>query len=134
MMSARPTAMPQMFQPGLFETGDSGPCLLGSRCRQCRRIFFPRVEVCLDCLADDPEPCRLSRHGILECFTTVSMPALHIEPPYAVGYVALADGPRVFAPLEPAGGVFEVGMSMRLADYALGRAAERRLAYCFVRA
>jgi uncharacterized OB-fold protein len=131
-MSAGPTATPPMFQPGLFETGKSGPCLLGSRCRRCRRTFFPGVEVCLDCLADDPEPCRLSRHGVLECFTTVSMPALHIEPPYSVGYVALAEGVRVFAPLKPAGGAFEVGMNMQLADYALGRAAERRLAYCFV--
>lgn len=133
-MSAEPTATPPMFQSGLFETGESGPSLLGSRCRGCRRTFFPCVEVCLDCLADDPEPYRLSQHGVLECFTTVSMPALHIEPPYSVGYVALADGLRVFAPLEPARGAFEVGMTMRLADYALGQAAGRRLAYCFVRA
>ena len=133
-MSAGPMATPPMFQPGLFETGEGGPHLLGSRCRQCRRTFYPRVEICLDCLADDPESCRLSRHGILECFTTVSMPALHIEPPYSVGYVALAEGPRVFAPLEPAGGTFEVGMSMRLVAYTLGRADERRLAYCFVAA
>ena len=121
-----------MFQPGLFETGAGGPWLLGGRCRKCGRTFYPRAARCLDCLAGDIEPTRLSRDGRLECFTTVHMPSLRIAPPYCVGYVRLPEGLRVFAPIAAAGHALAVGMAMKLAEYRLGREPDESLAYCFV--
>lgn len=121
-----------MFQPGLFETGAGGPCLLGSRCRKCGRTFYPRMARCLDCLADDPEPARLSRDGMLECFTTVHMPSPRMAAPYCVGYVWLPEGLRVFAPIAAADRALAIGMTMRLADYRLGREPDVSAAYCFV--
>jgi uncharacterized OB-fold protein len=121
-----------MFQSGLFETGAAGPRLLGSRCRACGRSFYPWTSVCLDCQADDVEERLLSGEGVLECFTTVHMPALHIAPTYCVGYVQLPEGLRIFAPIEAGGRALAVGMAMRLADYRLGRGPDERLAYCFV--
>lgn len=121
-----------MFQHGLFERSEAGPCLLASRCRACGRTFFPRTGLCLDCLSDDIEARQLPRQGTLECFTTVMMPSVNIAPPYSVGYVRLEEGLRVFAPIEAAGRALAAGMAMRLADYRLGREPQMRLAYCFV--
>jgi uncharacterized OB-fold protein len=43
------------------------------------------------------------------------MPALHFKPPYAVGYVELPEGVRVFAPLEMVDDrPFKVGMEMEV--------------------
>lgn len=121
-----------MFQPGLFETGAGGPWLLGGRCRKCGRTFYPRAARCLDCLADDLEPARISRDGTLECFTTVHMPSPRMAAPYCVGYVRLPEGLRVFAPITAPGRALAVGMTMRLAEYRLGREPDESLAYCFV--
>ena len=92
--------VPPMFQPGLFESGEAGPWLLGARCRSCGRTFYPRAARCLDCLSADLDALRLSREGTLECFTTVQMPSARIASPYSVGYVQLPEGLRVFAPIE----------------------------------
>ena len=126
------SAAPEMFQRGLFERDAAGPYLLGSQCRACQRTFYPRTVLCLDCLSSDLEERRLPRHGTLECFTTVQMPSINIAPPYSVGYVQLGEGLRVFAPLEAGHDALATGMTMRLADYRLGREPQIRLAYCFV--
>lgn len=131
-MSAGEEHALSMFQSGLFETGEGGPWLLGARCRSCGRTFYPRAARCLDCLAADLEPLRLPRDGTLECFTTVHMPSVGIAPPYSVGYVRLAEGLRIFAPIEAGERMLGVGMKMRLAEYCLGRAPDESLAYCFI--
>ena len=117
---------------GLFETGAAGPRLLGVQCLSCGRSFFPKPPICLDCLSDRLQGTRLSSEGTLECFTTVHMPALNISPPYCVGYVRLPEKLRIFAPIEAGDAMLRVGMTMRLADYRLGRGAEKAPAYCFV--
>jgi uncharacterized OB-fold protein len=131
-MSAGQKLQLPMFQPGLFETGAGGPWLLGARCRKCGRGFYPRAARCLDCLAGDLAPERLSRDGTLECFTTVHMPSSRMAPPYCVGYVRLPDGLRVFAPITADDRALTVGMAMRLAEYRLGHEPDESLAYCFV--
>ena len=131
MSAGEQDALP-MFQSGLFETGEGGPWLLGARCRSCGRSFYPQAARCLDCLAADLDPVRLSRDGTLECFTTVQMPSARIAPPYSVGYVRLPEGLRVFAPLDVSDRTLDVGMKMRLAGYRLGGKPDESLAYCFV--
>jgi uncharacterized protein len=131
-MSADEKQQLPMFQPGLFETGAGGPWLLGARCRNCGRTFYPRAARCLDCLSGDIAPERLSRQGTLECFTTVHMPSSRMTPPYCVGYVRLPEGPRVFAPITADDRALAVGMTMRLAEYRLGRESDATLAYSFV--
>ena len=121
-----------MFQPGLFETDVDGLRLLGGRCRTCGRTFYPRATRCLDCLAVELEPVRLSREGTLECFTTVHMPSPRIAAPYCVGYVRLPEGARIFAPIAAGDRALAVGMAMRIAEYRLGREPDASAAYCFV--
>jgi uncharacterized OB-fold protein len=131
MPAAAPTDLPPPFQRGVFELDAEGICLLGSRCSQCGRHFFPRAALCLDCLATDPAPVRLSRNGVLECVTRVHMPARGFTPPYEVGYVTLPEGLRVFAPIRSGGRALDVGTAMVLVPFRLGAGNEEAMAYAF---
>lgn len=103
------------LQPGLFEETEAGPALLASRCRTCGQLLFPARPTCLNCTGTDVEPVRLSRDGTLYTYTTVSLPSEHFPPPYAIGWVELPEGVRVFSQLRgweerP----LKTGMAMRL--------------------
>lgn len=85
------------FREGLFEETDGHGALLGARCPSCGRIIFPRRETCLDCPGQEMEPVRLGQKGKLYTYTVVHMPSQHFPPPYAVGWVELPEGVRVFS-------------------------------------
>lgn len=103
------------FREGLFQGSDEEGSLLGARCRQCGQIIFPGREACLNCLGHDLEPICLSRNGKLYTYTIVHMPSEHFTPPYAVGWIELPEGVRVFSQIRgwqeyP----LEIGMDMTL--------------------
>jgi len=100
---------------GAFTDSPEGGILLASRCKSCGRVFFPKVVFCLDCFSELLEEIRLSRRGKLYSYTTGRMPSTHFQPPYAVGYVDMPEGPRVFAPLKMVETrPFKVGMDMEV--------------------
>lgn len=90
---------------GLFTWGTDDPRLIGSRCRECGRIAFPRTQHCPACCASAMEDMLLSRRGTLWTWTTQgflpkSPPYAGPETaadfkPYAVGYVELPGEVRV---------------------------------------
>lgn len=103
------------FREGLFQGSGEKGSLLGARCRQCGQIIFPRREACLNCLGNDLEPIQLSRKGKLYSYTIVHMPSEHFEPPYAVGWIELPEGVKIFSQIRgwqehP----LEIGMDMTL--------------------
>lgn len=74
--------------------------LLGSSCQRCGRTFFPQRAICPDCFTDGAMAERhLSRRGVVYASTVVRVPSsLGHKPPYAYGYVDLADeGVRVIS-------------------------------------
>ena len=85
------------FKEGLFEDVGGRPALIGSRCRACGQVFFPSKPVCLNCQSTDLELVHLSRDGKLYTYTTVYLPSEHFPPPYAVGWIELPEGIRVFS-------------------------------------
>ena len=88
------------IREGIVAEGPEGETLAGNRCRACEQVFFPKVEqVCLNCLEKQLEDVPLSRKGKLCSYTVVHMPASGFQPPYAVGFVDLPEGVRVFTPL-----------------------------------
>ena len=104
------------FREGLFEEVSGKGSLLGAKCKLCGQIIFPRREVCLNCLSRDLERLNLSRNGKLYSFTIVLMPSEHFEPPYAIGWIELQEGVRIFSQIRcwqehP----LETGMDMELA-------------------
>ena len=85
------------FKEGLFEEFSGGGVLKGCRCKQCGEIIYPIRNVCLNCYNRDLEKLDLSRKGKLYSFTIVHMPSEHFQPPYAIGWIELPEGIRVFS-------------------------------------
>lgn len=85
------------FHEGLFEDISGKKSLIAVKCRQCGQIVFPRRVVCLNCQGTDLETIHLSRRGKLYSYTIVHMPSEHFEPPYAVGWIELPEGIKIFS-------------------------------------
>jgi uncharacterized OB-fold protein len=100
---------------GTFLESPEGGILLANKCKQCGQIFFPKAVFCLSCLNEEMEEVKLSRKGKLYTYTIVRMPSMHFEPPYAIGYVTMPEGTKIFSPLimsddKP----FKIGMDMEV--------------------
>lgn len=75
--------------------------LVGGRCARCGKIFFPRFNACPGCASRAPMAnVRLSRTGKLYSYSVIHVNTLGFKAPYAVGYVDLPEGPRVFGHLD----------------------------------
>jgi uncharacterized OB-fold protein len=105
----------------LFRLEDDEPVLLGSRCPQCKRSFFPRRWECPVCLCD-ADDVDLSREGTLYSYTVVHLPqfgSLRTDHTGGVGQVDLPEGVRIQALLDGDPGGFAVGQTFRLATVPL---------------
>lgn len=116
------------FREGLFEKVSGQWTLVGCQCKQCGQIIFPNRAACLNCLSQDLERLHLSRNGKLYSFTIVHMPSEHFEPPYAVGWIELPEGMRIFSQIRrwqehP----LEIGMDMELAVEKLWDEEEKEI-------
>lgn len=89
--------------PGLFHEATSPEdksYLIGSRCRQCGRTFFPKQNVCCFCMCLEDEAMEevpLSTRGKIDTFSVVNVAPMGFEAPYIQAFVDLPEGPRVFA-------------------------------------
>ncbi len=97
-MTAEPTSQPVPAQPEQVRLDDDGPVLLGSKCPECGRSFFPRRWECPIDLTpvDDVD---LSRRGHLHVATHVRTPAygraVRDTEGYGVGEIDLPEGVRI---------------------------------------
>jgi uncharacterized OB-fold protein len=98
----RQIVMPEKVpvREGIFHEGPDGSVLLGNKCGSCGQVFFPKVAFCLTCCHDEMKEIEVGPRGKLYSYTVSHMPSSHFEPPYAVGYVDMPEGVRVFAPFE----------------------------------
>lgn len=102
------------IREGLFTEITDGD-LVGFRCKCCNHTLPPLTAVCCYCYGEDLEKLPLSRTGKLYSFTIVYQPHKHFKVPYAVGYIDLPEGLRIFSPLkEREGKSFMVGSDMEL--------------------
>ena len=100
----------------------SEPVLLGSECRACGTVSFPRQNACPRCTSTDVTERRLARRGALwswtiQRFRPKSPPYTGPEEfePYGVGYVELPGEVRVEARLtESDPSKLQIGMAMEL--------------------
>ncbi len=124
-----------LVREGIFVEGPEGETLAATRCRNCGQSYFPAVQPpCPNCFAEAMENVALSRRGKLFSFTTVHMPSAHLMPPYAVGYVELPEGLRLFTPLALLEGrTFTAGMEMELAIGPLWKEEEQEVVAFYFR-
>lgn len=107
--------------PGMFHEASSPTdrsYLIGSKCRACGRVFFPRRPVCRVCMTDDTmEETPLSTRGKIDTFTVVQVAPLGFKAPYIQAYVDLPEGPRVFSLItgcEPSENALKEGQEVEL--------------------
>ena len=100
---------------GTFVEGPEGGILLANKCKSCGQVFFPKAVFCLTCFDEDMEELKLSQRGKLYSYAIGRMPSMHFEPPYAIGYVDMPEGVRIFAPLKMMEDKpFAIGMDMEV--------------------
>ena len=87
----------RLIDAGIIAGTPDAPVLVGSRCRRCGVVAFPRQATCAACTSGEVEEHTLARRGALwtwtiQCFRPKSPPyadeAEDFEP-YGVGYVEL---------------------------------------------
>jgi uncharacterized protein len=107
------------------------PCLLGSRCRECGNVVFPKMPVCPSCRRKTAmEEIELGRTGKLYSHTIAYVAPNGFTAPYFQTFIELPEGPRIFSlvgsecPVER--GVLEDGMEMRLIVEPVADTPERR--------
>lgn len=91
------------FLPNLFTLPKGSahrPSLIGNQCAHCQTVFFPSRPWCVKCFQGEMKPVKLSARGTLYTFTICRMPLPHIAAPYAIGWVELPEGVRVFSLLD----------------------------------
>jgi uncharacterized OB-fold protein len=116
------------IREGIFTKGTSDIRLVGNQCKSCGQIFFPKSIVCFTCFNKSFSEITLSRKGKLYSYTIGHMPASHFQPPYAVGFVDLPEGIRIFAPLKMIENKpFKVGMNMELVVEELWEEDQKRI-------
>ena len=73
--------------------------LIGSKCRNCGRVYFPRRMVCPKCGSKDFEEVNLSQRGRVLSYTVIRRPPQGYEryTPYVVGLIELDDGVRIMS-------------------------------------
>ena len=108
---------------GLLTGSAEAPELIGSQCRRCGVVAFPRQSSCAACTSSDVGERRLARRGTLwtwtiQCFPPKSPPyggsADDFEP-FGVGYIELPGEVRVEARLTEADPArLRIGMPMEL--------------------
>jgi uncharacterized OB-fold protein len=108
---------------GLLTGSAEAPELIGSQCRRCGVVAFPRQSSCAACTSTDVQERRLARRGTLwtwtiQCFPPKSPPyggAADDFEPFGVGYVELPGEVRVEARLTEADPArLRIGMPMEL--------------------
>ena len=109
---------------GLIAGTAQEPERIGSGCRRCATVSFPRQASCPRCTSEDVEERRLQRRGSLwswtiQCFAPKSPPYAVATgedfEPYGVGYVELPGEVRVEARLTEADPArLRIGMAMEL--------------------
>jgi hypothetical protein len=84
----------------LYRESPSGAELLGGKCKTCGKIIFPQQGICPRCFSDDAmEQVPLSHKGRLYSYTVVRQGLKGIEAPYALAFVDLPEGVRLFTQL-----------------------------------
>jgi uncharacterized OB-fold protein len=73
--------------------------LAGGHCKDCDARIFPADAMCPFCLSTEVAKVPLSKTGTLYSFTVIHVAPKVWEVPYAIGYVDLPEGVRVFAKL-----------------------------------
>jgi uncharacterized OB-fold protein len=84
---------------GIFniESNKKPENLIGIKCKNCQKIAFPKKIICPYCSHSEIEEVPLSKRGKIYTYTICRVPVKNIKAPYAIGYIDLEEGVRIFS-------------------------------------
>jgi uncharacterized OB-fold protein len=96
--------MTYMTIPRFWREISSRYNLVGSRCPQCKKIYFPPRTICMTChrrSLGKMERLKLGGEGTVVSYTVVheAPEALEMQKPYILAIIEMDEGPRVTAQL-----------------------------------
>jgi uncharacterized OB-fold protein len=100
-----------------FKKTTDGIRLVGSKCIDCKKTFFPKKKICPECFEENLVDAILSNRGRLHAYAMSVMGPPFLEKPYVQAYVDLPEGIKLFSLLkdwEPIGETLEIGMEMEM--------------------
>lgn len=98
----------------LFKETPDGVVLVGNKCAECGRAFFPKADFCTNCLSKELEEIVLSKKGTLYSYTITRVPVGKFPIPHAVGMISLPEEVRLTTPLVIGDEDFKVGADMEM--------------------
>ena len=91
--------------------------LVGSKCSDCAKVFFPKKKICPECFEGKLRDIPLSKKGRLHTYTQSVMGPTDIQKPYVIGFIDLPEGIKLFAMIvdcEPWDQVLKIDMEMEM--------------------
>ena len=82
---------------GLSAGEENFPYLIGKRCKGCGEFLFPPLSICKKCLSDQLHEVHFGREGKLYSYSIVRFAPQGFKGPYAIGYIDLEGGLRLFS-------------------------------------
>ena len=90
--------MEKLINERFFKKSEKDLVVIGSKCRSCKKVYFPKKRLCTICYdMDNMDEIELSKKGKLVTYTVSYMSSAGIKPPYAFGYIDLPEGVRLFS-------------------------------------
>lgn len=71
--------------------------LAGGCCADCGELSFPQAQICIKCFSEKINIIAMSDHGTLYSYSIVRVGRTKDKTPYAVGYIDLENGIRLFS-------------------------------------
>jgi uncharacterized OB-fold protein len=85
----------------LLGEDDQGPYLKGGRCRACGFVTLGERNICPECWSNNTmQLWPIGRTGNLYTWTVIHQVPAGYQAPFAVGYVDVEDGVRIFAHID----------------------------------
>ena len=107
----------KLIEERWFKNSTDGVVLVGSRCEECKKTFFPKKLVCPECFNVELKEVPLSKKGKLHSYVLSVMGPSEMEKPYVIGFIDLPEGIKLFSILtdcEPWDHVLKVDMEMEM--------------------
>lgn len=106
--------------PGLSSRDSEGPYLIATRCGSCGFVALGERRSCPECWSTSGmEALQVGRRGRLYTRSVIHAAPAGYEGPYAVGYVDVDEGIRIFAHLETGENAPAIGDAVELTIVAL---------------
>jgi uncharacterized OB-fold protein len=109
------------IKEGVFhkpESPSEKPYLIGSRCRLCGYVCFPKKQVCVKCVRDDcMAETKFGPYAHLDSYAVIHVAPPGFTVPYIQAYVILEQGPKIFTLIsgcEPRDDALAPGQKMEL--------------------